>query len=204
MNTVITVSREFCSGGAVIAKKVANHFKIPYYDREMIDKTAEILRLSQKEVQKRDEHPVSFWDISGFPYEEIAYAADPSLMLPVGTQIAEAQFGMIKKYAREGACVIVGRCADYVLKDYKNVVNVFIHADMDYRIKRAVRLYDVSEQKARSMIKHIDKIRASYYENYTQGVWGDKSHYQLVINSGEAGIDLAADKIIEYVEKIGK
>ena len=116
---VITIGRQFCSGGAEIGKKVAEHFGIPYYDKKFIDHTAEVLNCSPDLISKYDEKPVRMWGVYGFQYGSSWYASDPSLMLPIGIKIADAQFETVKKLASEQSCVIVGRCGNFLLQDRK-------------------------------------------------------------------------------------
>ena len=142
---VITVGREFCSGGAETARKVAERLEIPYYDKAIIDETVESTQLAAEIVAHHDERPITYSDITGFQYGGLWYHEDPSLTLPVGMRVADAQFDVIRKAANRSPCVIVGRCADYVLEERKNVLNVFIRASMEYRVKRAMDLYGLVE-----------------------------------------------------------
>ena len=200
-NLIITIGREFCSGGAEIAKKVAEHFDIPYYDKAIIDKTANNMGFEPEIIEKHDEQPMKYWDISGYHYGTSWYFDDPSLLLPIGMRIANEQFKVINDLADKGSCVIVGRCADYVLEDRENVINIFIKAPLDKRIKRAEKVYNIDETKAKKLIKKTDKIRASYYSNYTHTKWGGE-HYDLVIESDAENIDEVVNKIIDFVNEV--
>lgn len=193
---LITVGREFCSGGAETAKKVAEHLGIAYYDKEIIDKTSSMMRISSEVVAKHDEKPLSYWDIGGFQYATAWYGDDPSLLLPMGMRIADAQFKVIREAANQGPAVFVGRCADYALRNHDHVLHVFIRASMESRIARAKRLYQLDDAQAKKLITKTDKIRASYYKNYTQQTWGDPKNHHLVLDAGLLGTDIAA-KIIE-------
>ena len=197
---IITVGREFCSGGAEIAKMLAEHYGIPYYDKEIIDKTAEEMNYKKDIVENHDEHPVSFFDFSGYQYGTAWYFDDPSLLLPVGMRIADVQFKIIGELADKGPCVIVGRCSDYVLRYRKDLINIFVKAPLDARIKRAMRLYNIDEHKAKKLIKKTDKIRSSYYNNYTNAKWGD-DHYDLVVETDGENTKEVAQKIIEFIDK---
>ena len=197
---VITIGREFCSGGAEIAHKLSEHFGIPYHDKQMIDHTAAMLDLSEETVRRHDEKPMGFWEASGYQYNNLWYSGDPSLLLPLSCRIAEAQFNMIAKMANEGPCIFVGRCADYVLRDRKNVLNIFIYAPMDDRIARAMHLYQLDRTAAKKLIVRTDKIRRSYYNNYTHRSWGNARHYDLFLNSGKLGTQGAADLIAAFAE----
>ncbi len=200
-NFVITIGRQFCSGGAEIGHKVAKYFDIPYYDKEIIDEAAGILKMSAEDVKKHDEKPPRLWDYPGYQYANYWYSDDPSLMLPMSIRIAEAQFSAITGFADKGNCVIMGRCADFVLSDRPEAISVFIKADMSKRIERAVRLYDITPEQAKKLIKKTDKVRADYYDSHTSQVWGRADYYDLIIDSGKFGTDLAARLICEAIEK---
>lgn len=197
---VITVGREFCSGGAETARKVAQLLDIPYYDKAIIDETVEATKLTEELVTHHDERPVRYADLGGFQYGALWYNDDPSLMLPVGMRIADAQFEVIRNVAERGPGVIVGRCADYVLKNHANVIHVYIRADLERRIERAMQLYHLLEGDARKLVRKTDKIRANYYRYYTQKEWGKAENYDLVLDTGRIGIDAAAKTIAALAE----
>jgi cytidylate kinase len=199
---IITIGREFCSGGAEIGGKIAEHFNIPYYDKKIIDETAEVLKCSPHLVEQYDEKPVKLWGLYGYQYGNSWYAGDPSLMLPPGIKIAAAQFDAVTRFAQISSCVIVGRCADYVLKGKPGLVRIFIMADTEVRQKRAMRLYNLNESDAKKLIRKTDKVRADYYSSHTQQEWGDAKNYDLVINSSNIGTEGAAGVIIKYIETI--
>ena len=198
---IITIGREFCSGGADTARKVAQLLDIPYYDKEIIDETVERTQLSEEVVNRHDEQPVGYHDITGFQYGNLWYNSDPSLMLPLGMRVADAQFEVIRQAANRGPCVIVGRCADYALEERHDVIDVFIRADLDFRVKRAMDAFHLSEADARKLIRRTDKIRSSYYRYYTQTTWGDPEHYDLVIDTSTLGIDAAAGIIADLAQR---
>ena len=191
---VITIGREFCSGGADTARALSGLLDIPYYDKAIIDETVSHEGLAEEVFSLHDERPVGYTDVGGFQYGGLWYAQDPSLMLPMGMRVAEAQFDAIRRVARRGSCVIVGRCADYALEEEEgiSVLNVFIRSDMERRVRRAMDAFGLSEGDARKLIRRTDKIRSSYYRYYTQRPWGDASGYDLVIDAGRLGTDGAA------------
>jgi len=192
---IITFGREFCSGGAQTAKKAAELLGIPYYDKQIIDHAADIAKLSSTVVEQLEEKPVKMWMSAGYQYSAHWYIRDPELTLPVGLRIADAQFQAIEKLAEAGSCVIVGRCADYVLRQYPHTLNVFIRADLEQRIARACRLYGLEEEDAKKLIKKTDKIRADYYAGHTGWEWGSRKHHDLIINTARVGIDAAAELV---------
>lgn len=195
---VITIGREFCSGGAEIASKVAERLGYKYLDKSIIDETADILQISREQVEYHDEKSDNGWNIPNYWYNN--YMADPSLVMTEGMKIAEAQFEVIKKNAADGNCVIVGRCADKVLRKDANVMTVFIHADLNLRVVRAMKLYGITENEARKLIKKTDKVRSQYYGNYTCKKWGDADNYNLYLDSGELGINKTVDAIIAHLK----
>lgn len=194
-NWVITIGRQFCSGGAEIGQKVAERLGIPYYDKVIIDHTAEKLNISNELIEKHDEKPTSVWDQYGYSW----YHGDPSLMLPLSMKISEAQFQIIREYAKNAPCVIVGRCADYILRNHKNVINVFIRCDIEKRVDRATKLYKIDSAEAKKLVRKTDRIRANYYSSHTHDEWGISENYDLIIDSGLFGIDGAAKLIEETV-----
>ncbi len=198
-NWVITIGRQFCSGGAEIGQKVAEELSIPYYDKQIIDSTAEKLNVASATVEKHDEKPLSVWEIPGFQYGYSWYTSDPSLMLPLSMKVAETQFQIIRDLAKEGPCVIVGRCADYILRNNKSTLNVFIRADIEKRIERAERLYKLDSAEAKKLIRKTDRIRANYYSSHTHDEWGTSPNYDLIIDSGKLGIDACVKLIADTI-----
>lgn len=201
---IVTVGREFCSGGAEIASKLAEQLGIAYYDKQIIDHTAQVLKTSVDQIRRHDEKPVPYMDLVGYQYNTGLYAEDPSLMLPLGIRVANAQFDLVKQYAESGSGVIVGRCADYVLRDRENVLSVFIHASKDFRLARAKRLYGLDGTAAKKLIRRTDRVRANYYENYTQRQWGGTDTYMLCLDSGKLGVDGCVQTIAAAIESISK
>ncbi len=198
---VITIGRQFCSGGADIGHLIADHFGIPCYNKTILDKSAEELHFDKALVEKYDERSHSIWrGVTGYQYGYSWYAGDPSLMQPINESIANAQFSAIRRFAEEGPCVLIGRCADYVLRERDDVFNVFIRADLEKRVARGKRQYDLSEDDALKLIRKTDKIRASYYESHTDQKWGASGNFDLIVDSGRLGLEPASELIIRAVE----
>lgn len=200
---IVTIGREFCSGGAEVARKLAERMNVPYYDRALIDHVVENTNLSREVVEAHEETPMSFW--AGYQYGGYWYRDDPSLELPVHARIYEAQCDAIRHMAGNGPCVIVGRCADYVMGECSHVVetiSVFIRADLEKRVRRAMRLYGISEGDARKLIQRTDKIRAKYYNAHTRREWGSAGNYSLIVDTGLFGTDGAAALIESAVREI--
>lgn len=200
-NFIITIGREFCSGGAETGKKVAEYFGVPYYDKVIIDKTAEMLNFSQKVVADNDEKSEGFWySFNGYQYNSDMYLGDPSLILPIGVQIADAQFDVIKELADKGPCVIIGRCSNVILADRPDAAHIFIKASRDSRIRRAERLYGLNDPDAEKLIKQTDKVRSSYYAKHTGEKWGSSKNYDLIIDASDMETDAVAKVIEEYIK----
>lgn len=188
---IITIGRQFGSGGRFIGRKLAEELNIPFYDSELLAKAAKESGLSEAVLDNYDERKDSFF--SGvMPY---SYGIDLSL----GQKVFLAQFDAIKHIAAEGSCIIVGRCADYVLRENPNVASIYISAPLDYRKERVIKYYGVKENKARDTIIRMDKKRASYYNYYTDQKWGRARYYDLCIDAS-IGIDETAEVIKHFVK----
>ena len=188
---IITISREFGSGGRFIGAEVAKKLGIAYYDKNIISQIAEKSGLSPEYVQENAElspkkglfaYALAGRDITGKSVEDLVH---------------EAQRKVILDLAEKEPCVIVGRNADYILKDRDDVLNVFIHGDMPEKIKRITRLYKVNEQEAVKMMADTDKRRGTNYNFYTDQKWGKASNYTLCLNSSQLGYDRCEKIIVE-------
>lgn len=199
-NHIITISRQYGSGGRFIGKLLAEKLGIPLYDNELITLAAQKSGYSEsifENVEKTSTHSL-LYSLSMFGTTAGVYG------LPLADKVFIVQSEIIKKVAAEGPCVIVGRCADYVLKDEPNIVDVFIHSDMESRIKRAVTYYNLSPDKAKDAIIKTDKRRASYYNYYTGLRWGDANNYEISLYSDKIGIDNCVDILYKFVTSIEK
>ncbi len=197
-NTIITISREYGSGGRIIGQKVSEKLGIPFYDNELINLAAERSGINEEYFKEVDTMPKSsiILTLSVLSPSTEVYG------MPLNEKIFLAQSKVIREIAEEGPCVIVGRCADYVLENNPNVVNVFIHSPMPNRVKRVKEVYgDKVHDNIESYIKKIDRRRASYYSFFTDKSWGKANNYSLVLNSDQIGIDNCVDIIIDYINK---
>ena len=188
---IITISREFGSGGRFIGEEVAKKLGIAYYDKNIINEIAEKSGLSPEYIQENAElspkkglfaYAFAGRDVTGKSVEDLVY---------------EAQRKVILELAEKEPCVIIGRNADYILKDRDDVLNVFIHGDTPEKIQRITRLYNVEEQKAVKMMVDIDKRRMANYNFYTNQKWGKASNYTLCLNSSKLGYDRCEKIIME-------
>ena len=201
-NTIITIGREFGSAGREIGYKVADAFGIKLYDKEMLARAAKESGICEEIFESHDEKPTnSFLYSLVMDTYSMGYSGNTYTDMPINHKVFLAQFDAIKKIANEGPCILVGRCADYALESYGNVVSVFIHADMNARIRRIARIYDVTDAKAKDMIIKTDKKRASYYNYYTNKTWGASASYNLSIDASILGIDDTVDFIKTFVER---
>lgn len=203
MNTVITIGRQFGSGGREIGEMLAEHYGIKCYDKELLSRAAKESGFCEEMIQNHDERPTnSFLYNLVMDTYSFGYNASSFVDMPISHKVFLAQFDTIKNIASEGPCVIVGRCADYALADFKNVLNLFIYADEECKIKRIKERFDDvnSDDKAREMMSKKDKQRQSYYNYYSSKKWGRASSYDLCINSSILGIDGTVKFIIQYIE----
>ena len=181
-NYVISISREFGSGGRLIGKQLAARLGIPCYDRTLILKTAEKSGLSPDFIARAEERARSRFHMSIAPIG-IGAPTMSSHGIPVSHQAFFAQSDVIRELADQGPCVIVGRCADYILRDDPRRLSVFVHAPLDERVRRAREEYGVQEPNLESFVLRQDKARASYYNYFATGKWGQSREYDLCVNS---------------------
>lgn len=189
-NTIVTIGRQFGSAGREIGRTLAEELGIKLYDKEMLDRAAQESGICQQLFESHDEKPTnSFLYSLVMDTYNLGYSSGMLNDMPLNHKVFLAQFDAIKKIADEGPCILVGRCADYALESYDNVMSVFIHADLDARIRRIARIYDLTDSKAREMILKTDKRRGSYYNYYTNKRWGDIDSYDFSLSSSELGIE---------------
>ena len=200
-NTVITIGRQYGSGGKEIGLRLAKELGIKCYDKELLDRAAKDSGLCQELFENNDEKPTnSFLYSLVMDTYSCGYASAAFADMPIKHKVFLAQFDTIKNIAKEGPCIMVGRCADYALSDFEDSISVFIHADLDKRIRRIARKFELTDSAAKDRIQKTDKRRASYYNYYTSKKWGDASSYNLSLDSGELGIDGCVQLIKAAVE----
>ncbi len=197
MNTVITIGREFGSGGHEIGLKLADALHIPFYDKLLVSMVAEEGEFAQEFLDEMDEKV----DIHIAPF--LATRSSYSVyQQPMSDRIFFRQAEIIRGLADEGPCVIVGRCADYVLAERKNVLRVFLYGELEDRILRKSKMNELADMEKDSLRKHVqntDKKRARYYRHYTGLKWGDKENYDLCINTSKTGVDGAVETIKGFI-----
>ena len=191
---IITIGRSFGAGGKTIGRMVADHLSIPYYDSELLKETAKNCGLSEKYLASVDEKDIT----------DAALYMSVGFMTPTYTSVrqiaANVQREVIQKIASEGPCVIVGRRANEILKDKKNVVSVFVTASVEYRTKRIMEREGIDEKSARKKVLRADKERAAYYNQFGGNNWGYASTYDLCINTETFGDEKAAELIVKLVK----
>lgn len=191
---IITISREYGSGGLYIGEMVAKRLGIPFYDRELIDRIAEETGLVKSYVERFSEHAPS---TSIFAYSFVGRSATGE---SIEDHLLKAQRKVIVDLASEGPCVIVGRSADYILRNCKHKLDVFIQGDAAEKKRRVVELKGVNEKDAAKVIRDIDKRRSINYKYYTGQNWGDRENYTVVLNSTRIGLEKCVDVIVSLYE----
>lgn len=192
---VITISRQYGSGGRIVAQKLAEALGIPFYDNELITLAAEKTGLSVECF--KDAEKTSVGNLF-FSLTSLTPSLD-SVGLPLNEKIFLVQSQVIKDVAAEGSCVIVGRSADYVLSDHPNCINIFLQADLPDRVARAVHTYHHDPQGAEAMVVKTDKRRANYYNYFTGRKWGKAENYDLILNTSRMDLDKIVEVIKTYV-----
>ena len=200
---VITVGRAFGAGGRVVGRALADRLGIGYFDKELLVQAAGRAGMDSGLFEKNDERPPGF--LSGvvpmsMGYSPLAWYAGPNGA--GGEAVYRAQSEFIRHLADTTPCVIVGRTADYILRDYPNVLNVFLHAPEEACIRRILRRADTAtEEQARSLIRKTNKARAEFYNFYSDRTWGAASSYHLTLDSSRIDTDEIVDTIIDFLKK---
>lgn len=200
IHTVITISRQFGSGGREIGRLVAQKLDIPFYDSVLISMAAEKSGMSKQVLQNLDEKAASrflYTIPSSIP--TLGHAATAIYNMPLSDTLFLTEYEIIKQVAQQGPCVIVGRCSDYILKDMENHLAFFIHAPEAERAKRIADYESIDIKEAHSRIAKYDKERRKYHDYYAAGTWGNSVFYDLTINSARLGMQGSADFICSFV-----
>lgn len=188
---IISIGREFGSGGRVIAEALSKRFDIPIYDRHLITEIAEKTGLAPEKIEKYNENPK----------HKLLSRTVRGYSNSIEDNIAEMQFNFIREKAESGeSFVVVGRCSETKLKKFPSLVSLFILADMDAKVKRVMEVYELSEDKARAFIDKKDRKRKRYHNYHCSGHWGDSRLYDLSINSSRLGIDGTVECLVSYIK----
>lgn len=203
---IVTIARQFGSGGKEIGEKLAERLEIPFYDKSLIHLAAKESGIDEDLFDYADEKSFhNFW--SATASSTSIYGNRLSLFneMPMNDRLFLIQSNIIRKLAANGSCVIVGRCADYILRDDTQTIPVFIHSSEQTKLERIVHTYGISAKDAKDIMVKTDKRRAAYYNYYSGEKWGRSDNYDLSVNSGAAGIDGTVDIIIKFAElKLGE
>ena len=195
MDKVITISREFGSGGRELGVKLADKLGIPFYDKELISMAADDINIAEEAFRHYDEHIVVYDPLDRQYY----HAFSDVYQIPMSDQIFVAQSNVIRRLASHGPCIIVGRCADMILTDS---LNLFIYAKMKDRIRRMLELESEAESDGKEMerrIREVDRKRKEYYQYYTGNTWGRAQNYHLCLDSGPVGVEGCLRAVLAYL-----
>lgn len=195
---IITISREFGSGGRTIGREVAERLGIPCYDRELVAKIARESGLAEEFIKENGEYAES---ANAFLFSWALAAGAGGGSLPVSDRLYVIQHNLIRELAEKGPCVIVGRCADYILRERTDCMNIFLHADMQFRIDRILRQYGETPEKPEKFLMDRDAKRKTYYKHYTGRQWGVARNYHLTLNTAFLGIESSVAMILEAARR---
>lgn len=196
-NRIITITRQYGSGGREVGQKLADAMGVEFYDNKLLEVAAGNSGIHKSHFEENDEkRSNSFLYLLSTTYGQGGVPFDDALFF--------AQLEAIRKIASEESCVIIGRCADYALRDFTKVLNVFISAPLELRVKRAIEVYDIAEKHAEDYVKRIDKQRTSYYNYYTDKRWGQPQNYQICLDSSALGIDGTVAMLKQFADEFYK
>ena len=200
MKSIITIGRQFGCGGKDISKKLSEQLNIPFYDRELIEYVANKDGVSADILEQYDEKATNSLlyslSVSSCSYIGVTSSAP---ILPLNDRLFISQSEIINDFAKNGPCIILGRCSDYVLRERDDVLNVFVHCDIDIRTSNIEKRFGIPASKAKELIKKTDKRRSAYYNYYTHQKWGDINNFDLAINS-----KIGIDNVVETIKNLYK
>lgn len=199
---VITLSRQFGSGGSEIGQKLSEKLEIPYYDKKILEEASTTSGIAKEHFEKADERRTNSFLFS-LVTAHYGGSATPLQLNDIITddKLFIYKADAIKKIAKEQPCIIIGRCADDILSE-TDCIKIYVYAKLEDRIERIAKLYEMNEKAATSFIKKTDKNRANYYNFYTSKTWGDASNYDICINSSTLGIDGTVEALKGYIDKV--
>ena len=203
---VINISHQLGSGGAVLGQKMAEHLDIPFFDREILKRVAESLQLAETELESREERLSTFWE----NFMRNAVMGDPTSMLvvahmePTDQELYDLECETIRKIAEKSSGVFLGRCGFHILRDHPRRVNILVHADLDERVERVRRLYQIDMDAAVKLIQKNDRARTAYVHEFTHHDWQDARLYDLTMNTSSLGMEKALGFALDCAaQKIG-
>ena len=187
---IISIGREFGSGGHEIAEKLAKHYDMPLFDQNLLDKIAEERNLNSEELKSYDE-----------VQDGVFHRRVRGMSSSMTEHVAQLQFDYLKEKANAGeSFVVVGRCSETVLKDNKGLIAIFVNGDKDQKVARVSKKYELSESQAADLMKKKDRARKMYHNINCDSKWGDSRNYELVINSSKLGVDKSVQMLIQYID----
>lgn len=208
MNRVITIGRQYGSAGHDIGEMVANALGYKFYDKNLVEIAAQKTNLSPEAMKRVDEKASSslLYSLASGSYSLRGTPGPLYYEMPINDKLFITQSEVIKSIAAKDNCVIVGRCADYVLEDEEDVqlLNVFVYGDLNYRISRVMEAFGITQKQAKERVLKTDKQRKTYYNYYSNRDWGVMSNYDICLNTGVLGMENAANIIINYIKGLDK
>lgn len=203
MNTVITIGRQYGSGGRELGQILAKNLGFEFYDEELVTMAAEKNKMHKDILRAVDEKATKSLLYTLVTGSDLRFFnTSTQYEMPINDKLFITQSEIIKNLADKSSCVIVGRCADYVLRDSaQKCLHLFVYADLEHRIQRICQKYDLTPEKAKDKINKIQKSRKAYYNYYSNREWGNVSNYDLCVNTGTLGLQKAAEVIEEFVKK---
>lgn len=202
MNTVITIGRQYGSGGRELGQMIAKKLGFDFYDEELVTMAAEKNKMHEDILKAVDEKATKSLLYTLVTGSDLRFMHSTQYDMPINDKLFITQSEIIKGLAEKSSCVIVGRCADYVLRESKHkCIHLFLYADKESKIKRIATKYDLTDDKAKDKINKIEKTRKSYYNYYSSRDWGNPANYDLCLNTATLGLDKSCDIICEYVKK---
>lgn len=196
-NLIITIGREYGSGGREIGEKLAERLSIPIYDKQLITEAVQASGICQEVFEQYDETATN-----SLLYSLVMGTYNVNMPLPIPDQLFLEQFKVIQKLAKKGSCIFIGRCADYVLEENPHLISVFIQGDEEDKMKRIMKRNNISESEAKKRMKSIDKARKTYYERYTNKSWGKTNSYDVTLNSSTFGIDRSVEFLYRMATEV--
>lgn len=202
-NIIITIGRQFGSGGHEIGNRLSERLDIPLYDHNLIRMAARELKIRPETAAKVDESVLGKYMSSAVigSNDYVSFMSGKEIDEPLEGKVYEMQTKLIQKLAERSSCIFVGRCADYILGDYSNCINAFIYAYKDDRIRRIMKLYNLNEKQAWDKIKRVDKTRKAYYEEHTDRDWGSIEAHAMLFNASLMGLDGVVDALEAIYKK---
>lgn len=196
-NLIITIGREYGSGGREIGEKLAERLSIPIYDKQLITEAVQASGICQEVFEQYDETATN-----SLLYNLVMGTYNVNMPLPIPDQLFLEQFKVIQKLAKKGSCIFIGRCADYVLEENPHLISVFIQGNEEDKMKRIMKRNNISKSEAKKRMKSIDKARKTYYERYTNKSWGKTNSYDVTLNSSTFGIDRSVEFLYRMATEV--